>query len=69
VDNVEDSPTQTREETTSGLCADTVGETSHFCVFNDTLIGYSGQTALRRDQCGIFAQSKNCGAKETATAR
>jgi hypothetical protein len=69
VDNVEDSPTQTQEETTSGLHTDTVGGTNHFRVFNDTLIGYCGQAALRKDQCGIFAQSKNCGAKETAIAR
>jgi hypothetical protein len=29
----------------------------------DTAIGYSGQAALRREQCGIFAQSKNYGAR------
>jgi hypothetical protein len=35
----------------------------------DIQIGYLGQAALWREQCGIFAQSKNCGARETATAR
>jgi hypothetical protein len=31
-------------------------------------ITYSGRTALRREQCGVFAQSKNCGGRETAVA-
>jgi hypothetical protein len=26
------------------------------------IVGYSGWTALRREKCGIFAQSKNCEA-------
>jgi hypothetical protein len=30
------------------------------------LVGYSGRAALRREPYGIFAQSNNCGARETA---
>jgi hypothetical protein len=52
------------------------GETDHKCHEHiprkgrngDTPIGYSGQASLRREQCGIFAQSENCGARETAVA-
>jgi hypothetical protein len=32
----------------------------------DTPIGYSWRAALTREQCGIFAQNKNCGARRTA---
>jgi hypothetical protein len=31
----------------------------------DTSIGYSWRVALRRQQCGIFALSNNCGSRET----
>jgi hypothetical protein len=31
-----------------------------------TPTGYAGRAALRREQCCIFAQSKNCGAREWA---
>jgi hypothetical protein len=34
----------------------------------DTPISYSGRAALKREQCGICAQSKNCGDRETAVA-
>jgi hypothetical protein len=32
-------------------------------------VGYSGRADIMKEQCGIFAHSKNCGARETAIAR
>jgi hypothetical protein len=33
---------------------------------SDALLGYSGQTALRREQCGVFALCRNCWATEAS---
>jgi hypothetical protein len=74
LDTAEDSAsTQTEEEITSGLPADAVGTTNtpgHFLPVNrrndDALIGYSRRAALKREQCDLFAQSKNCGDRKTA---
>jgi hypothetical protein len=76
-DIVEDSaPTQTEEEATRGLRAGAVGAPTapeYYLSENgrngDTPVGYSGRAALRMEKYSVFAQSKNCGAGETAIAR
>jgi hypothetical protein len=49
----EPAPYQTKEEASQARPLRKEGN-------SDTPVGCSGQIALRREQCGIFAQNKNC---------
>jgi hypothetical protein len=74
---VEDlAPTQTKEETTSGLLTGAVGSPAALGYSlpvngrnGDTPTVYLARVVLRRKQYGIFAESKNCRATETAIVR
>jgi hypothetical protein len=76
LDTVEDSVCNQTEETTGSLCASAVGALATLRYSlpinrrnSDTPMDYLGRPALRRKQCGIYAQSKNCGARWIAFAR
>jgi hypothetical protein len=73
---VELATAEAKEETTHSLCVGALRApaTSGYllCVNGrngDTLVGYSGQALLKREECGIFSQSKNYGAREKAIAK
>jgi hypothetical protein len=56
------APSQTEEEASK---AHPLGKEGN----SDKPVGYLGRIALRREQCGIFAQSKKCRQEKTSTAK
>jgi hypothetical protein len=71
----ESAPTQTDEETAHSLKANAVralatpGYSFPVNGRNVDTHGLLRASSLKEEQCDIFAQSKNCGARETAVVK